>query len=151
MESKFQEVWAQIDDPREELMLFKPSVHGLEKGTLLGHEAPAEEIAEGDEVDETGESELVCHLTPVEREQRLKEQLDLESLPPELVTLIKKYADVFALDESELGTTNMVTHVIDTGYHPSIRQPLRRVPFALRSKVDDGMLPQGVLKPSKSP
>ena len=46
------------------------------------------------------------------------------------------YAGVFALDSIELGTTNVVQHTIDTGDSPPIKQPLRRTPFALRSKVD---------------
>ena len=62
--------------------------------------------------------------------------------------------DVFALDSSELGTTELVTHSIDTGQHHPIKQPLRRIPFALRSKVEelvDEMLRQGVVEPSASP
>ena len=71
-----------------------------------------------------------------------------------LRTLLTSYADVFALDSSELGTTELVTHSIDTGQHHPIKQPLRRIPFALRSKVEelvDEMLRQGVVEPSASP
>ena len=71
-----------------------------------------------------------------------------------LQTLFTSYADVFALDSSELGTTEMVTHSIDTGQHRPIKQPLRRTPFALRDKVDQlvhEMLDQGVIEPSASP
>ena len=48
----------------------------------------------------------------------------------------------------------MVTHTIDTGDSPPIKQQARRVPFALRHVVEDmvaDMLEQGVVEPSRSP
>ena len=45
-------------------------------------------------------------------------------------------------------------HVINTGNHPPVRQPLHRMPFALRNKVDgmvQEMLAQEVVQPSQSP
>ena len=71
-----------------------------------------------------------------------------------LHTLLSSYSDVFALDSSELGTTKLVTHSINTGQHLPVKQPLRRTPFALRNKVEelvDDMLKQGVIEPSASP
>ena len=76
------------------------------------------------------------------RIKRLLEQLDLGSghltAPQEeqLVTLLRSFVDVFALDSSELGSTSLIHHSIDTGDHPPIRQPVRRMPFALRPQVD---------------
>lgn len=64
-----------------------------------------------------------------------------------------EYRHLFALDKSELGSTNIITHSIDTGDHPSIRQPVRRTPFALHQRVDDlvqEMFNQGVIQPSQS-
>ena len=55
---------------------------------------------------------------------------------------------------SELGRTSLVKHVINTGDHPLVRQPVRHTPFALRNKVDEmvqEMLTQGVIQPSQSP
>ena len=52
-----------------------------------------------------------------------------------LQELIEANQEVFALDPSELGTTHIVTHTIDTGDQPPIRQHPRRIPFALRGKV----------------
>ena len=43
-----------------------------------------------------------------------------------LKTLLSSYSDVFALDPSELGTTDLVTHSIYTDQHLPIKQPLRR-------------------------
>ena len=71
-----------------------------------------------------------------------------------LVQLIEEYSDIFALDATELGCTNLVTHSIDTGNSPPIRQPARRVPFALHSKMEqlvEDMLDQGVIQHSSSP
>ena len=65
-----------------------------------------------------------------------------------------KYADVFALDASELGTTNLAEHRIDTGDHSLIQQPARRIPFALKDQVDElvrEMHSQDVIVLSASP
>ena len=50
--------------------------------------------------------------------------------------LIVEHADIFTLDQHELGTSDLVTHVVDTGDYSPIKQPPWRVPFALRAKVD---------------
>ena len=68
--------------------------------------------------------------------------------------LLTSYADVFALSTNELGTTDIVTHSIDTGGHPPVRQQVRRTLFALRAKIDklvQEMLDQKVVEPSNSP
>ena len=80
------------------------------------------------------------HLSPFDSEQ--------------LTGLVASFSDIFALDASELGTTTLVKHVINTGDQVPVRQPVRRMPFALRSNVDqmvDEMLDQRVIKPSSSP
>ena len=48
----------------------------------------------------------------------------------QLEALLYEYAAVFALDSSELGSTDLVTHTIDTANHPSIHQQARRILFA---------------------
>ena len=68
--------------------------------------------------------------------------------------MIKKNSDVFAMDPSELGSTDLVTHQFDTGEHQPIRQLPRRMPYSLRSKATQlvqEMLEQGVITPSASP
>ena len=55
---------------------------------------------------------------------------------------------------SELGVTDIVSHTIDTGSNPPIRQPVRHTPFALREKMEEliqNMMAQGVIKQSSSP
>ena len=46
-------------------------------------------------------------------------------------------AGVFALDKSELGMTNVITHRVNTGDNSPIRQHPRRMPFALRNQVTE--------------
>ena len=68
--------------------------------------------------------------------------------------LVVEYSDVFALDMSELGLTDLVSHTINTGDNPPIRQPVRRTPFALRKKMEElvqNMMEQGVIQHSNSP
>ena len=68
--------------------------------------------------------------------------------------MLKLYANVFVFEDGQLGSTNVVTHSINTGDSPPIKQPVRRIPFALRRKVEelvDDMLQKKVIHPSKSP
>ena len=44
-------------------------------------------------------------------------------------------ADVFALDNTELGHTELVQHQVDAGDTTPIKQPVRRVPFVFRDKI----------------
>ena len=97
---------------------------------------------------------------PEGRVQQVLDALQLETADlnsqerAQLRELIIEYADLFALDRSELGSTDLVTHSINTSDHPPIRQQPRRVPFALRGKIAemvDDMLEQGVIQPSQSP
>lgn len=72
----------------------------------------------------------------------------------QLSALVLEFSDCFALNSSELGRTSVVTHKVNTGDHAPIKQPPRRVPFSLRSKVREltgEMLEQGVIQPSSSP
>ena len=71
-----------------------------------------------------------------------------------LEILLTSYADVFALEPGELGTTQLVAHSINTGQHQPIKQQVRRTPFALRKKIEElveEMLEQEVIEPSESP
>ena len=71
-----------------------------------------------------------------------------------LKELVLEYAQLFALNPSELGFTDVVQHTIDTGDSRPLRQLPRRIPFALRGKVEEmveDMLERGVIQHSKSP
>ena len=87
------------------------------------------------------------------KDTHIEDSLSVEEIQ-QLKVLHIEFSDVFALDSSELGTTDHVTHIIDTWDSSPIKQHPRRIPFALRAKVDQlvkEMLDQGVVTPSKSP
>ena len=72
----------------------------------------------------------------------------------QLRELVLEFSDVFTLEGEGLGCTDRVTHSIDTGDHPPVRQPPRRIPFALRQTVREmveAMLERGIVQPSSSP
>ena len=155
----------------------------LKKGLQLGIASPVDVLTGTDGYEDTGGSAngdtqpAVSRLRPPDstppdstlpqmengvsgRITELFSQLsnDLNNLAEEdrasLKALLISYADVFALDSSELGTTQLVTHSISTGQHLPIKQRVRRTPFALRKKVDElveEMLDQDVVEPSESP
>ena len=71
-----------------------------------------------------------------------------------LQQILQKYQTLFARDLSELGTTSVVKHKIDTGKAPPIKQLPRRLPNVLKPVVEEQvneMLAHGVVRPSKSP
>ena len=69
----------------------------------------------------------------------------------EILATLMKFADVF---QEDLGHTDVISHRIDTGDAPPIRQYPRRLPYAfreeVRSQVTD-MLQKGVIQSSSSP
>lgn len=72
----------------------------------------------------------------------------------QLSQVVEAFEDIFALDQSDLGSTDLVTHSINTADNPPLRQPPRRIPFALRQQVErmvDQMMEDGIVVPSNSP
>ena len=133
----------------------------LDKGFILGQIEPVEELEEGDEATAT-ETAVACigATGNKERVSQLLEMLDLhiENLSGEhqrtLKDLLAKHSDTYALNPTELGKTELMSHHIDTGDHPPIRQPLRRTPFSLRKSINEmvkEMLSMSIIKQSSSP
>ena len=142
----------------------------LDKGTPLGMVQPCKPLCqdlaqpgEGPSLPDSLGGGLCAHVkalpnTP-ERYQRLLEALELpEELGndemKQLKELLRESADVFALDDSELGCTDLVRHVIDTGDHSPLRQPPHRTPMVYRDKIEqlvDEMQGRGIIRPSTSP
>jgi hypothetical protein len=69
--------------------------------------------------------------------------------------LLLGHHQAFAVDEGDRGETDLIQMTIDTGDAPLRRQPVRRTPFAVRTKVGRQlreMQSQGVMiEPSSSP
>jgi len=69
-----------------------------------------------------------------------------------LLDLLTEYSDLFASERT--GTTDKVTHVIDTGNHPPINQPPNRSSPLTRKIIEEQvqkMLQARIIQPSKSP
>ena len=100
------------------------------------------------EVTTSERADQVLQLLGLEQGALTNEQLQ------QLKQLVSQNADVFALNESELGYTTVVEHHVDTGDHAPIKQPFRRVPFVHRDVIAGmvkSMEQQGVIRPSTSP
>ena len=137
----------------------------LKKNQVVGHLVPAQPIELTEEVGPSKENAApvvssIRNSSGLERTLRLLGAANIDedyltkSQQSTLEGLIKANASIFALDQSELGTTDIVTHVINTGDYPPIRQHPRRTPFALRGQVTkmvQDMLENGVVRPSSSP
>ena len=148
------------------LVISNPGTHPicLEKGQYLGDISATDWVRGIDDCPDDNPS-TVYHLANqetaiTERHRYLLQQLEPEcwNLLPEakhqLQSLVVQFEDVFAVEDNELGRAHDVTHAINTGDNPPIKQRPRRVPFALRDEVVrmvDKMLEQGVIRPSKSP
>ena len=138
----------------------KPEVGNLEEGMVgeVMQESMCGESGIG------GDGDQVCALVAAEtdsyRRERLLQQLELQlaHLTPlqcsQLEDHLMSYANIFALDDSELGVTTLAHHSINTGDHAPVPQSARHMPFSLRADVDNlvgKMLAQGVIVPSTSP
>ena len=70
----------------------------------------------------------------------------------QLQSCLREYAGLFANGDLNLGSTDVVTHTIDTGDHPAIEQPPRHIAFLLRSHVEKMIrqMEEQVIQPYKS-
>jgi len=71
-----------------------------------------------------------------------------------LLSLISDYSSLFVQDDNDLIHTNMITHSIDTGDHPPIRQQPYRTAQNQRAIIEaeiKKMLEKGVIRQSQSP
>ena len=71
-----------------------------------------------------------------------------------LANLLGEFSDIFSSGPEDFGRTGIVKHQIDTGSHPPIKQPPRRVPMhqqeTMRKHIEE-MLQHRVVQPSTSP
>ena len=88
----------------------------------------------------------------------LAEELTDSSLPVQerrsLSLLLEEYHEVFSLEEGERGETDLVELHIETGDALPRKQPVRRVPFAVRKEIArqlKEMQSSNVIQPSNSP
>ena len=102
----------------------------------------------------------INEVTTSERVDQVLQLLGLEQGAPtneqlqQLKQLASRYADVFALNGSELGYITIVEHHVDTRDHAPIKQPFWRVPFVHRDVIAGmvkSMEQQVVIRSSTSP
>ena len=138
----------------------------LEEGVILGAVEPfcatrnPEPLLANPDQSSCCAQVIVKRPDSIERDQCLLVALDLAQGDltaeefDELRKLICEFSDVFALDSSELGCTNCVQHVIETGDHPPIKQQPYRTPIVHRKRIAalvEEMQQQEIIQPSSSP
>jgi hypothetical protein len=96
----------------------------------------------------------------LERNEQLLQAIDFSKCDLDagqlksLQDLIIRFAHVFALTDSELSQTDLVSHHIDTGDARPIKQAARPLPYALREKamqIVRDLCERGLARPSHSP
>ena len=96
---------------------------------------------------------------PGTRRKALKDELRISDRcsakeRQQLEELLLGLEDAFALDDSELGETDLITHKIDTGKVRPVQTSPRRLPYTLLKELEDEMsslLAIGCVEPSTSP
>ena len=140
-------VCSEQDDNKNENNILLPSVNLLTTEHLADQE---DSNVSSDTVNEQEKSRIseLFETLKIDESNLMADEVAL------LRELVIEYSDIFALDSMELGTTDLVTHSIDTGDSRPIHQPLRRIPFALQRTVEEmvqKMMAQGVIQNSNSP
>ena len=125
----------------------------ISKGTLLASCEPVLRVQSGS---------LLTHLENDSHElpvcvkslyDRATEGLNLGQ-SKQLYVLLQDFSDLFSKGTDDLGSTDLVTHTINTGDAQPLRQPPRRVPLAMREVAEmvvQAMLSNGQIEPSNSP
>lgn len=133
--------------------LMNPSneVMVIYKGTVVGQFEQVKENADKVALEVKKNSSL-----PEQLEELVKKaSVNLKEGQVERVRqTLKEYQDVFALTDEQLGKTEIVKHLINTGNAKPIKERLWHVPQYAVEEVDrqgDDMLKWGIIEPSNSP
>ena len=131
-----------------QVMNVSPTPVTIYKGMKLGKAIPRHHVLMvNDDVNKVASM-------PTSQLQASDFNLDRSDLSPsETRQLLTQFTDLFAPKGGPVGRTPNVKHSIPTE-RPPVRQPLQRIPEALKGAVDaevTKMLEQGVVQPSSSP
>lgn len=105
-------------------------------------------VTKGYDVRDKQQSEVICVCQPGDatksRLQELCSQLQLVNAcngkdQARIRELLLEYHDVFALNDNELGETDVVTHSIDTGSAPPVKSTPRRLAYSLHKELEKEM------------
>ena len=143
--------------------------HRIKGGTDIGYAVPVE-VVEPElqtEISNGGQPQVntVTNTGTVASHDKHRQKLlvallqdELDNIPEQertqLTTMLEKYHEVFSLVEGERGETDLTEIHIETGDATPKKQPVRRVPFAVRREVArqlQHMQEDGVIQPSSSP
>ena len=137
------------------------------KGTVVGHLESVNIVSCDDPIwkDFWGESpdcsvEGVVRMCQTEnRLDQLQQQIKIsdhcsEAEKHQLLNCLLERHEVFALSDEELGETDVVEHTIDTSAARPVKEPPRRLPYALRKQLEeelDKLLKINCIKATNSP
>ena len=138
--------------------------HKIEEGAEVGCATPVVVVEPDERVVATEEANVrVVNIDGTEDQPQRKTlhsllEQELDTVPEQergqLVALLEKYHSVFSLTDGERGETDLTEVHIDTGEATPLRQPMRRIPHAVRQEVArqlKQMQEDGVIRPSNSP
>ena len=136
------------------------------KGTVVGHIEQAKIVGHDDQIWRDNWEELpysatgmvrMCHsenrLTQLQQQVKISDHCS-EIERHQLVECLLEKSEVFALSDEELGETDVVEHSIDTSTAKPVKQPPRRLPYALRKQLEDELdklLKINCIEPASSP
>ena len=131
------------DDGKAVLSIENHSMHpvNLEHGEVLGTLELVHEVTTVGAVNtvRTKQGSQEPGMRPEERMNQLLSELNMEKTLSEqklnqLKAVLSSFSDVFALDQSELGRTDLIKHCIDTGGQGPVKQLPYRTPFSLHER-----------------
>ncbi|MCG8032936.1 MAG: DDE-type integrase/transposase/recombinase, partial [Candidatus Thiodiazotropha taylori] len=125
----------------------------IRKGTIIGTFEPVDDIKENqNQQNERGaKQELPAQLQ--ELLAKSSKHLD-KAQKNKLKETLMSYQDVFAMNDEDMGFTDIIKHQIDTNESRPIKQRMRRLPHQMAEEADkqvDDMLKRGVIEKSNSP
>ena len=135
----------------------------LAKGQEIGFIEPVMLLESDDPIWDDKEEEVVVRVCqdkePQVRNEELKKRLQIatncsEEDRKQLEGLLLEHNSVFALDDKELGETDLVAHSIDTGSAKPVQTLARRLPYALRKELEvelTTLIDTGCIEPCVSP
>ena len=126
----------------------------LHRDTFVGMCEPVE-VMEASTVEENVDRSDKKHLPKHVQELMEGASADLTGGEREQVRgLLAEFADVFSSSDQDLGKTSLTEHHINTGNHPPVKVPPRRIPVPKReeaTKMIEEMDKQGLIERSHSP
>jgi transposase InsO family protein len=124
----------------------------LRKGTVLGWFLENSSEREQNDLEF---KEFICNFAEVPKNHKnVIDNLKIGQKDHRLMKLLEKYSHLFAEDLSQLRRANNISHTIDTGDHPPIRQIPYKTSYKEKeiiAKEINKMLDNGIIQESHSP